>query len=71
MLFLTDGVKLQARNCEDSHECRLLNKKTEQKSDDRERSYDVIYTPTQKRDTRPFWDVTAFMGFNAGKGDLS
>ena len=27
MLFLTDGVKLQARNCEDSHDCRLLNKK--------------------------------------------
>jgi hypothetical protein len=27
MLLLTDGVKLQAKNCEDSRECRLLNKK--------------------------------------------
>ncbi len=62
MLFLTDGVKLQAKNCEDSHECRLLNKKTAEKSDYREKSYDVMYTPSEKRNTGPFRDATAFMG---------
>ncbi len=48
MLLPTDGVKLQAKNCEDSRECRLLNKKkTSEKSDYRERSYAGLYTPSE------------------------
>ena len=64
MLFLTDGVKLQARNCEDSHECRLLNKKNRIKigrQGEELRRY-TVYTPSEKRNTGPFWDATALMG---------
>jgi hypothetical protein len=40
----------------------VKQKKNAEKSDYREKIYDVIYTPSEKRNTGPFRDATAFMG---------
>jgi hypothetical protein len=52
-------------NCEDGHECRLLNKKTDHKSQDRESSYEFMNTSIQKRIHVLFREATALIGLES------
>jgi hypothetical protein len=49
-------------NCEDGHECRLLNKKTTQIARQGKELRIYEYTYTKNKYTRPFRDATALMG---------